>query len=72
MTVYADAFGNVCGNCVIPFNNNSFNCPIADKERDIIGELRLCLYGMANDIKAEAHMNVFDITHFKNNRTINN
>lgn len=72
MTVYADAFGNVCGNCVIPFNNSSFNCPIADKERDIIGELRLCLYGMANDIKAEAHMNVFDITHFKNNRTINN
>ena len=62
MIVHADAFGNVCGNCTIRFENNDFPAVQTGYIRSIKGELRLCLYGTAKNIIAEAHMNVFDIT----------
>lgn len=62
MTVHADALGNVCGHCSIPFEVNTFTAVNEGEIRIVYGELRLCLYGHATEIKAEAHMNVFDIT----------
>lgn len=65
INLQCDAFGNVCGNCSIRFENLNFKAKEETLERKVNGELRLCLYGTANNIKAEAHMNVFDITGIK-------
>jgi hypothetical protein len=70
MIVHADAFGNVCGNCTIRFENNDFPAVQTGYIRSIKGELRLCLYGTAKNIIAEAHMNVFDITAKNENSVI--
>jgi hypothetical protein len=60
--VNADLFGNVCGYCTIPFKYTDFKCPEKGKKRIVQGDLRLCLFGTADNIKVEAHMNVFDMT----------
>ena len=62
ITVHADSFGNVYGYCTIPFEYKGFKAVGEGKKRIVTGDLRLCLYGTAKNIKAEAHMNVFDIT----------
>ena len=62
ITIHADSFGNVCGYCTIPFENNEFVAVEEGKKRIITGDLRLCLYGTAKNIKVDAHMNVFDMT----------
>lgn len=62
MIVNADMFGYVCGHCEIPFEVKTFNAVNDGEERIVYGELRLCIFGHATDIKAEAHMSVFDVT----------